>query len=72
MVVSCGLAKFERTSWSTQRCHKIWGSCDELETEADYDKFVDSFEDNCPGVRNGRSIWMIECRKSMIPNVTRI
>ena len=33
------------------------------ETEADYDKFVDSFEDNYPEVCNGCSIWMIDCRK---------
>ena len=24
IVVSCGLANFERTSWSTQRRHKFW------------------------------------------------
>ena len=32
-------------------------------TEADYDKFVDSFEDNYVGVCNGRPIWMIDRRK---------
>ena len=41
-IVSCGL---ERTSWSTQRRHKFCRSYDELDTEADYDKFVDSFDD---------------------------
>ena len=61
-VVSCGLGNFERTSWSTQRRHKFWRCHDELETEADYDKFVDSFEDNYPGVCNGRLLWMIDCR----------
>ena len=54
IIVSWGLANFERTSWSTQRCHKFWRSYDELETEADYDKFVDSFEDKYHGVRNSR------------------
>ena len=53
---------------STRRRHKFWGCHDELETEANYDKFVDSFEDNYPGVGNGRSIWMIDCRKSEDPD----
>ena len=53
----------KRTSWSTLRRHKVWGSHDELVTEADYDKIDGSFEDGCPGVRGGRSIWMIDCRK---------
>ena len=30
IVVRCGLANFDRTSWSTQRCHKFRGSYDEL------------------------------------------
>ena len=63
IVVSCGLANFERTSWSTQRRPKFCGCHDELETEADYDMFVDSFEDNYLGVCNGRSICVIDCRK---------
>ena len=63
IVVSCRLANVERTSWSTQRRHEFWGSYEELDTEADYDKFVDSFEDNYPEMRNGSSIWMIACRK---------
>ena len=63
IIVSCGLANFERTPWSTQRCHKFWGLYDELATEADYDKFVDSFDDNYPGVCDGRSIWLMDCRK---------
>ena len=36
IIVSCGLANFERTSKSTQRCHKIWGLRNELATAADY------------------------------------
>ena len=71
MIVSCGLANFGRTSWSTKRCHKFWGFYDELETEADYDKFVESPDDNYPGVRNGRSIWRSTAERSMIPTVTR-
>ena len=63
IVVSCGLANFECTSWSTQRCHKFWGLRDELGTTADYDKFLESSEDNFPGVSDGRSVWMIDCRK---------
>ena len=63
IVVSCGLANFERTSWSTQRRPKFWGCHDELETEANYDMFVDSFEDNYIGVCKGRSTWMLDCRK---------
>ena len=61
IVESCGLGNFEQTSWSTQRRHKFWRCHDELETEADYHKFVDSFEDNYLGVCNGRSLWMIDC-----------
>ena len=26
IIVSCGPANFERTSWPTQRCQKIWGT----------------------------------------------
>ena len=47
----------------TQPCHKFWGSYDKLETEADFDKLVDGFEDNYPGLCNGRAIWIIDCRK---------
>ena len=61
--VSCGLANFERTSWSTHRRHEFWGSYEELDTGVHYDKFVGSFEDNYPGMCDGRSIWMIDCRK---------
>ena len=71
IVVSCGLANFERTSWSTQRRPKFWRCHDELETEADCDMFVDSFEDNCPGVCNGRSICMIDCRKFDDPDCAK-
>ena len=68
IIVSCGLANFERTSWSTQRCQKFWGSYDELATEADFDKFVDSFCDNYLGVCVCRSIWMTTAESSMIPD----
>ena len=71
IIVNCGLVNFERTSWSTQHRHEFWRSYDELATEADYDKFVHSFDDNYPGVCNGRSIWMIDCRKFDDPTVTR-
>ena len=62
IIVSCRLANFQRTSWSTQRCPKFGRSYDELETEADNDKFVDSFEDNYPGVCSGRPTSKIDCR----------
>ena len=48
IVVSCGLANFERSYWSTQRRHEFWGSYEELDTGPDYDKFIGSFEDNYP------------------------
>ena len=54
IIVSCGLANFERTSWSTQRCNKFWGLRDELATAADFDKFVRSFKDTYPGMCDGR------------------
>ena len=63
IIVSCGLANFERTSWSTHRRHEFCVFYEELDTGADYDKFVGSFEDNYPGMWNGHSIWMIDCRK---------
>ena len=68
IVVSCGLANFEQTSWSMQRRHEFWRSHEELDTGADYDKFVGSFEDNDTEMCNGRSIWMIDCRKLDDPN----
>ena len=62
IVVSCGLANFEQTSWSTQRRHDFWGSYEELDTGADYDKFVRSSEDNDPEMCNGRTLWTIDFR----------
>ena len=60
IVVSCELTNFERTFGSMQRRPQFWSCHDELETEADYDMCVDSFEDNYSGVCNGRSIWMLD------------
>ena len=62
IVVSCGLANFERTSWSTQRRHDFCGFSEELDTGADHDKFVRSSEDNYPEMCNGRSLWTIDFR----------
>ena len=53
----------ERVSWSMQRCHKIWELRGEPATVADYDKFLDSFEDSYPGACDGRSVWLIDCEK---------
>ena len=61
VIVSCGLMNFEHTSWSTQRYHTFLGLSDELATAADYDMFLLSFEDNCPGVCEGRSVCVIDC-----------
>ena len=63
IIVSCGLKNSERTFWSTQRTHEFGRLHDELATAADYDKFDESSEENYPGVCDGRSIWMIDCRK---------
>ena len=71
IVLSCGLAKFERTSGSTQRRHQFWGSHEELHTGADHDKYVGSFEDNYFEICKGRSIWMIVCRKFHDPDCDR-
>ena len=57
IVVSCGLANFEQSSWSTHRRREFWGTHEELHTKEDYDKFVRSFNDNYPGICDGRSIW---------------
>ena len=32
IIVSCGLANFEQSSWSTHRRHEFWGSHEELDT----------------------------------------
>ena len=61
--VRCGLANFERASWSTQRCHKIRELRDDLAATTNYDKFLESFEDDYPEVCNGRSEWMIDYEK---------
>ena len=63
IVVTCGLANFEQSSWSTHRCNEYWGTHEELRTKEDYDKFVCSFKDNNPGICKDRSMWMIDCRK---------
>ena len=63
IIASCGLENVERTSWSTQHRHDFGRSHDELATVADYDKYAESFEDNYPGVSDGRSAWMIDCRE---------
>ena len=63
IIVSCGLANFEVTTWSKHRCHKFWSLRKELTTKADYNKFHGSFEINDNGVSDGRSAWMIESRE---------
>ena len=50
VVVSCGLANFEQSSWSTHRRHEFRGTHEELRTKEDYDKFVHSFKDNYAGM----------------------
>ena len=52
IVVRCGL-----------RRHAFWGSYEELDTGADYEKFLRNFEDNYPEICNDRSLWMIQSRK---------
>ena len=66
IIVSCGLANFERTSWSTQRRHEFKGSYEELDTGADYDKLDGSFEDNYPKLFNGHSIWSFKMVEDQI------
>ena len=46
-----------------QRCHKIWELRGELATIADYDKFLEHFEDNYRGACDGRPAWMIDYEK---------
>ena len=53
IIVSCGLAIF-----------LVYFLVDaSLARAAHYDKFLESFEDNCPGVCDSRSVWMIVCRR---------
>ena len=45
--------EFEQTSLSTQPCYKIWGTCGELGSKVDNDKFTDSFDAKYPEVSDG-------------------
>ena len=67
IIVSCGLANFEQSSWSTHRRHEFWGSHEELDTGGHRGRqrqVCSQFcEDNYFGMCDGRSIWMIDCRK---------
>ena len=56
IIVSCGLANFERIFWSMQRCQKHWELRGEPATTADYDKFLESFEDHHLGACDGCSV----------------
>ena len=58
IVVSCGLANFEQSSWSTHRRHEFWGT-------------HGSFKDNYPGVCDGRSVWTMDYRKLDDPDSDR-
>ena len=71
IVVSCGLANFEQSSWSTHRRHEFWRTHEGLHTKEDHNKFVRSFEDNYPGMCDGRSTWTIDCRKFDDPDNDR-
>ena len=71
IVVSCALANFEQSSWSTHRRHESLGTHEEFSTREDYDKFVRSFKDNYPGMCDGRSTWTIDCRKFDDPDNDR-
>ena len=62
IVVSCGLANFEQSSWSTHRCQEFWGTHEELDTREDHDKFV---------MCDGRSKWTIDCGKFDDPDNDR-
>ena len=48
IIVSRGMANFERTSWSTQHRQYIWELRDGLAASTHYDKFLESVEDDCP------------------------
>ena len=60
IVVSYGLANFERSSWSTHHRHEFWRTHREQRTKENYDKIVHSFKDNDPGICKDRSIWTID------------
>ena len=65
IVVNCGLANFEQSSWSTHRRQEFWWTHEELLTKEDCDKFVRSFKDNCI------QIWTIDCRRFNDPDNDR-
>ena len=69
IVVSCGLANFEPSPWSTYRRHEVWRTHGEQRTKEDSGKFVHSFKDNYPGMCKDRSIWTIDCRKFDDPDL---
>ena len=71
IVVSCGLANFEQSSWSTHRRHEFWGTHEELRTNEEYNKFVHSFKDNYPGICKEHSTWTIDCRRFDDPDNDR-
>ena len=71
IVVSCGLANFEQSFWSTHRRHEFWGTHEELHTKEDQDKFVFSFKDYYLGMCVRRSVWTIDCRKFDDPDNNR-
>ena len=71
IVVSCGLANFEPSPWSTYRRHEVWRTHGELRTKEDSGKFVHSFKDNYPEMCKDRSIWTIDHRKFDDPDNDR-
>ena len=71
VVVSCGLANFEQSSWSTHHRHEFWVTHGELRKKEDYDKSVRSFNHNYPGICKDRSMWTIDSRKFDVPDNDR-
>ena len=70
IAVSCGLANFEQSSWSTHHRHEFWVTHERTRTKEDHDEPAHSPKDNLSGMCNGRSIWTIDCRKFDDPTTT--
>ena len=63
IVVNCGLANFERTSWSTQRRREFWDLSKNWTQGQTTTILFAVLKTTTLKCANGRSMWMIDCRK---------
>ena len=65
LVVSCGLANFEQSSWSTHCRHELWGTHEELRLKEGLRQVRSQLQGQLPWnmQKTARSIWAIDCRR---------